>query len=74
MTWRFDPVTRRDLPYRLFDVAADSGKARLKGFHMANKRARDAVNGRFIPLEEARRRPAETIVETIKPEGRKKAR
>lgn len=40
---------------------------------MANKRARDAGNGRFITLEEARRRPAQTIVETIKkPETRKK--
>lgn len=42
---------------------------------MANKRARDAGNGRFIPLEEAKRRPAETIVETVKqPESRKRSR
>lgn len=30
---------------------------------MAVKRARDAVNGRFITLEESKRRPRETIVE-----------
>jgi hypothetical protein len=74
VTWHFGPGTWRDLPYRLFDVAANSGTARLKGFHMADKRARDAVNGRFIPLEEAKRRPRETIVETIKSESRKKKR
>lgn len=33
---------------------------------MAGKRARDSESGRFIPLEEARRRPKETTVETIK--------
>ncbi|KTB75159.1 hypothetical protein [Pseudomonas viridiflava] len=33
---------------------------------MKNKRARDSVNGRFIPLEEARKRPRETTVETVK--------
>ncbi|MGN2413933.1 hypothetical protein [Pseudomonas syringae] len=39
---------------------------------MKNKRARDSVNGRFIPLEEARKRPRETTVETVKKPGRKK--
>ncbi|KPZ09120.1 Competence/damage inducible protein CinA [Pseudomonas syringae pv. viburni] len=39
---------------------------------MKNKRARDSVNGRFIPLDEARKRPRETTVETVKkPERRK---
>ncbi|HEX8542122.1 MAG TPA: hypothetical protein VF671_10485 [Pseudomonas sp.] len=33
---------------------------------MANKRARDSGSGRFIPVEEAKRRPRETTVETIK--------
>lgn len=33
---------------------------------MANKRGRDSESGRFIPVEEARRRPKETTVETIK--------
>jgi hypothetical protein len=33
---------------------------------MQRKRGRDSTNGRFIPLEEARRRPRETIVETVK--------
>ncbi|MET0611266.1 hypothetical protein [Pseudomonas caspiana] len=33
---------------------------------MANKRGRDSETGRFIPVEEARRRPRETTVETIK--------
>ena len=30
-------------------------------------RGRDAVNGQFIPVKEAQRRPNTTIVETIKP-------
>ena len=30
------------------------------------KVARDARTGRFVPLSEARRRPATTVVETIK--------
>jgi len=35
---------------------------------MAQKRqiGRDARNGRFIPVSEARRRPSTTVVETIK--------
>jgi hypothetical protein len=33
---------------------------------MKRKRGRDSVNGRFIPLEEALRRPKETIIETVK--------
>jgi hypothetical protein len=33
---------------------------------MARKRARDSENGRFIPLDEAKRRPKETMVETVR--------
>ncbi|WP_219061328.1 hypothetical protein [Pseudomonas sp. UMAB-08] len=33
---------------------------------MSNKRGRDAVNGRFIPIDEAKKRPRETIIETVK--------
>jgi hypothetical protein len=33
---------------------------------MKRKRGRDSVNGRFIPLEEAKRRPSETVIETVK--------
>jgi hypothetical protein len=33
---------------------------------MRNKRGRDSTNGRFIPLEETRKRPRETTVETVK--------
>ncbi|KPW82881.1 Competence/damage inducible protein CinA [Pseudomonas congelans] len=43
-----------------------------KDFYMKNRRARDSVNGRFIPLEEARKRPRETTVETVKKPGRGK--
>ncbi len=32
---------------------------------MANKRGRDAGNGQFIPVEEAKRRPKTTTIETI---------
>jgi hypothetical protein len=37
-----------------------------KEFYMANKRARDSGSGRFITVEEAKRRPRETTVETVK--------
>ena len=37
-----------------------------------SKRARDAKTGRFIPLSVAQRRPATTVVETIKVGPRKK--
>jgi hypothetical protein len=37
-----------------------------KDCSMQRKRGRDSTNGRFIPLEEARQRPRETIVETVK--------
>jgi len=30
------------------------------------KRARDAKNGRFIPIKEAERRPSTTVIETVK--------
>ncbi|KPX44801.1 Competence/damage inducible protein CinA [Pseudomonas syringae pv. helianthi] len=43
-----------------------------KDLYMKNKRARDSVNGRFIPLEEARKRPRETTVETVKKPARRK--
>lgn len=33
---------------------------------MSKKRGRDSVNGRFIPLEETKRRPRETTVEIVK--------
>jgi hypothetical protein len=33
---------------------------------MKRKRGRDSVNGRFIPLEEAKRRPNETVIETVR--------
>jgi hypothetical protein len=33
---------------------------------MRRKRGRDSTNGRFITLEEARRRPRETIIETVR--------
>jgi len=32
---------------------------------MANKIGRDAKNGRFIPVKEAKRRPNTTVVETL---------
>jgi hypothetical protein len=41
---------------------------------MANKRGRDSESGRFIPVEEARRRPRETTVETIKKPNSPKTR
>ena len=34
---------------------------------MRRKRGRDATNGRFVTLDEARQRPRETIVETVRP-------
>ena len=34
--------------------------------------ARDARNGQFIPLSEAKRRPNTTVVETIRPRRRRK--
>ena len=33
----------------------------------SRKIGRDAKNGRFIPVEEAKRRPATTVIETVKP-------
>jgi hypothetical protein len=33
---------------------------------MKRKRGRDSVSGRFIPLEEAKRRPNETVIETVR--------
>jgi hypothetical protein len=40
---------------------------------MRNKRGRDSTNGRFIPLEETRKRPRETTVETVKKPGKKES-
>lgn len=34
---------------------------------MAHKIGRDARTGQFITVEEARRRPSTTVVETVKP-------
>ncbi|MGX1198441.1 hypothetical protein [Parvibaculum sp. MBR-TMA-1.3b-4.2] len=33
---------------------------------MTHKIGRDARNGQFIPVDEAKRRPSTTVVETIK--------
>ncbi|MBP2085187.1 MULTISPECIES: hypothetical protein [Pseudomonas] len=38
----------------------------------ANKRGRDSGSGRFITIEEAKRRPKTTTVETVKPPPKKK--
>lgn len=76
VTGRFLTAMNLDLAYRLSSLLLDNRAARYKkDFYMKNKRARDSVNGRFIPLEEARKRPRETTVETVKkPERRKDAR
>ena len=34
------------------------------------KIGRDAKSGRFIPVEEARRKPSTTVVETIRKKGK----
>ncbi len=36
------------------------------------KIGRDARTGRYIPVKEAQRRPATTVVETVKPKPKKK--
>jgi len=42
---------------------------------MVNKRGRDSGSGQFIPVEEAKRRPKTTTVETIpKPAPKKKGK
>lgn len=42
---------------------------------MANKRGRDSGNGQFIPIEEAKKNPKTTTVETIpKPSPKKKGK
>lgn len=42
---------------------------------MVNKRGRDSGSGQFIPVEEAKRRPKTTTVETIpKPASKKKGK
>ncbi|GFM56261.1 hypothetical protein PSCICF_24390 [Pseudomonas cichorii] len=63
-----------DALYRLPAPPFDNGRHFIKkDFYMKNKRARDSGNGRFITVDEARRRPKETTVETIrKPSPRKK--
>ncbi|MFN8140091.1 MAG: hypothetical protein U0R49_09875 [Fimbriimonadales bacterium] len=35
------------------------------------KIGRDAKTGKYIPMEEAKKRPATTVVETVKPRKRK---
>lgn len=37
-----------------------------------NKRGRDAINGRFIPIEEAKKRKSTSVIETIPPPKKKK--
>jgi hypothetical protein len=37
-----------------------------RDFDMRRKRGRDATNGRFITVAEARKRPRETIIETVR--------
>lgn len=39
----------------------------IKERHMVNKRGRDSKTGAFIPIDEAKRRPNTTTVETIPP-------
>jgi len=34
---------------------------------MTNKRGRDSETGKFVPIEEAKRRPKTTEIETIPP-------
>ncbi len=41
---------------------------------MKRKRGRDSVSGRFIALEEAKRRPSETTIETVKKPCHQKTR
>ncbi|MEY4516090.1 MAG: hypothetical protein RL180_436 [Pseudomonadota bacterium] len=41
---------------------------------MSNKIGRDAKTGQFITVEEARRRPKTTVVETIGPAKKPKAK
>jgi len=41
---------------------------------MSHKIGRDATTGRFIPVEEARRRPRATVVETIKTPSKPKTK
>lgn len=41
---------------------------------MSNKIGRDAKTGQFITVEEARRRPTTTVVETIRPTNKPKAK
>ncbi|MBS7424060.1 competence protein CinA [Pseudomonas syringae] len=73
VTGRFQTAMHPDLPYRLSSLPLDHRAVTYKkDFYMKNKRARDSVSGRFIPLEEARKRPRETTVETVKKPGRRK--
>ncbi len=67
VTLRFRAATSANSLYRLRSVAGRCAPAFIKkDFYMANKRARDSESGRFIPIEEAKRRPKETTVETIR--------
>jgi len=36
------------------------------------RRGRDATNGRFITVKEAKKRPSTTVIETVKPNKPKK--
>jgi hypothetical protein len=67
VTARFQTFITRSGLARLWWSLSDSGQpVWKKGFCMRRKRGRDSTNGRFITLEEARQRPRETIVETVK--------
>lgn len=37
---------------------------------MANKRGRDSGSGQFIPVQEAKKNPKTTTIETIPPPGK----
>jgi hypothetical protein len=64
---RFRSDTRGSGLSRLSRLLSDSGQAfRKRTLCMRRKRGRDSTNGRFITLEEARRRPRETIIETVR--------
>lgn len=51
-----------------------TGGSYQKGIYMKRKRGRDSVSGRFIPVEEAKRRPNETVIETVRKPCPQKAR
>ncbi|RAU49406.1 competence protein CinA [Pseudomonas sp. RIT412] len=67
VTVRFQIDTRRQELSRLCSSCPIPGTPiDKKDFYMRRKRARDSTNGRFITLDEARQRPRETVIETVK--------